>query len=150
MTLNTSCQPLLPARLLSRKQLIVLWKLLCRLTVFFSLAAFKILSSLIMGNLILLCLGVFLLGLNFSGTLRASWISWESISFTRLGNFSFIICSNKFSISCCSSPSGTPKIQILEDFRLSQRFVRLFTFFEFLFLHSVPVACLFLPFVPNH
>ena len=51
--------------------------------------------------------------------LRASWTSWKSISFARLGKFSFIICSNKFSISCCySSSSGTPIIHILECFQL--------------------------------
>ena len=38
----------------------------------------------------------------------------EFISFTRLRKFSFIICSNKFSISwSSSSPSGTPVIQVL-------------------------------------
>ena len=97
-------------------------------------------------------LGVFLFGSNFFGsnffgTLWASWTSWKSISFSRLGKFSFIICSNKFSISCyCSSPSGTPIIQILECFRLSQRFVRLSSLFEFLFLHFVLDGCLFFSF----
>ena len=74
----------------------------------------------------MMCLGVCFFGSNFFGTL---WASWKSISFSRLGKFSFIICSNKFSIcSFCSSPSGTPLIWILERFKLSQRFVRLFTF----------------------
>ena len=40
---------------------------------------------------------MFLLG-SFFGTLWASWTSWKSISFAKLGKFSFIICSNKFSI----------------------------------------------------
>ena len=41
-----------------------------QVTVSFSLAAFKILSvSLILGNVIMMCLGVFLLGSNFFGTL---------------------------------------------------------------------------------
>ena len=98
----------------------------------------------------IMCLSVFLFGYNFFGTLWASWTSWKSISFARLGKFSFIICSSTFSISCyCSSPSGTPIIQILEHFRLSQSPQPLFMFFEFLFLHSDPVGCLFLPFVPN-
>ena len=58
---------------------------------------------------------------NLFGTL---WASWKSISFARLGKFSFIICSNKSSISCsCSSPSGTPIIQILEPLKVSQRFL---------------------------
>ena len=77
-----------------------------------------------------MCFDVFLFGSNFFGTLWASWTSRKSISFARLGKFSFIICSNKFSISfCCSSPSGTPMIQILERFRLSQRFLSLFSYF---------------------
>ena len=42
-----------------------------------------------------MCLGVFLLGSSFFGTLWASWIYWNSISFARLGNFSFIMFSNK-------------------------------------------------------
>ena len=81
----------------------------------------------------MMCLGVCYFGSNFFGTLWASWTSWTSwkfISFVRLGKFSFIICSNKFSISCCcSSPSGTPVIQILECFRLSQRILSLSSFF---------------------
>ena len=51
----------------------------------------------------MMCLGVFLLGSSFFGTLWASWISWKSISFTKMGNISFIICSNKFSTYCSSS-----------------------------------------------
>ena len=44
----------------------------------------------------MMCLGMFLFGPNFFGTLWASWTSWKFISFARLGKFSFIICSNKF------------------------------------------------------
>ena len=102
----------------------------------------------------MICLGVFLFGSNLFGTLWASWISWKSISFTRLGKFSCLICSNKFSTSCCcSSPSGTPINWIVEHFRLSQRFISLSSLFwilVFLFLHSVLVGCLFLPFVANY
>ena len=44
----------------------------------------------------------------------------NSISFARLGKFSFIICSSKFSISCSSSSStGTPIIRILGHLKLS-------------------------------
>ena len=77
----------------------------------------------------MMCLGVFLFGSNFSGILWASWTSWKSISFARFGNFSFIVCSNKFSISCCCSSTGTSIIWILECFRLSQRFTRLSSLF---------------------
>ena len=80
-----------------------------------------------------MCLGVFLLGSNFFGTLWASRTSWKSISFTRL-RFSLIICSNKFSISCSSSsPCGTPMIQLLEHLKLSQRFLSLSFFLNSFF-----------------
>ena len=78
----------------------------------------------------MMCLGVFLLGSYFFGTLWASWTSWKSISFATLREFSFLIFSNKFSISCCSSsPSDTPMIQMLEHLKLSQMFLSLFSFF---------------------
>ena len=76
----------------------------------------------------MMCFGVCFLGFNFSGSLWASWISWESISFAKLGKFS-IICSNKFSISCSSSPSGIPMIRMLEHLKMSWRFLSLSSFF---------------------
>ena len=144
--------PFLPARFLLRNQLTVLWELL--VTVSFSLSAFKILSfSLILGNLIMMCLGMCFLGSNFFGTLWASWTSWKSISFARLGKFSFIICSNKFSTSCSfSSPSVNPMIRMFECLKLSQRLLSFSLFFwilEFLFLYCVLIECLFLPSAPN-
>ena len=149
MTLNTSPQPLLACKVSFEKSADSLMGTPLQVTVSFSLASFRILSfSLILDNLMMMCLGVFLFGSNFFGTLLASWSSQKSISFARLEKFSFIICSNKFSISCCcSSPSGTPIIWILECFRLSQRFLSLSSV---LVLRSVLVGCLFLPFVPNH
>ena len=147
MSENTSFQPLLTCKVSFENQLIVLWELPCG-TFFFSLAAFKTLSlSLILGNLIIMCLGVFLLGSYIFGILWASWTSWKYISFARLGVFIFIIFSNKFSISYSScSPSGTPMIWILEHLKLSWRFLSLssFFFFELLFLYAVLVECLFL------
>ena len=88
-----------------------------------------------------MCLGVFLLGSSFFGTLWASWTSWKFISFARLGKFSFIIFSNNFSICCSSSsPSGTPMIQMLERLKMSWRFLSLSSHFmkqeTFLFLDS--------------
>ena len=69
----------------------------------------------------MMCRGVGLLGSILFGTFCASW-TCMSISFTKLGNFPFIICSNKFLISCCcSSPSGTPMIWMLECLKLSWR-----------------------------
>ena len=108
-----------------------------------SLAAFKILPlSLILGNVIMMCLGVYLLGSKFFGTLWGSWTYWKSISFARLGKFSFIICSNNLQFlvlpllllaplwfggwhvsRCPGSSSASPH------------------FFEFLFLHSFLVGC---------
>ena len=130
ITLNTSCQPLLPAKFLLRNQLPGLWELLCRLTLCFFLAAFKILSSsLTFGILIMMCLGVLLFGSSLFGTLCAHW-TYLSISFTKLGKFSLIIFSDKFSISCFSfSPSGTPMIQLLIHLEMSQRLLSLSSFF---------------------
>ena len=122
MTSNTSFQPILAYKVSFEKSADSLMG-----TVSFSLAAFKILSlSLILGNLMMTCLGVFLFGSNFFGTLWAIWTYWKSISFARLGKFSFIICSNTFSISCSSSsPSGTPMTLMLEHLKLSQKFLNL-------------------------
>ena len=73
-----------------------------------------------------------------------------SISFTKLGKISFIIFSNKFSISCSSSsPSGNPMIQMLIHLKLSQRFLTLPLIFGFFFLLAVQIECLFLPYVPK-
>ena len=54
----------------------------------------------------------------------------EVYFFRQIGELFFIICSNKFPTSCCCSPpSGIPIIQILECFRLSQRFLSLCSYF---------------------
>ena len=66
-------------------------------------------------------------GSKLFATLWASWTSWKSNSFARLGKFSFIICSNKLSISCYS-PSGTLMLQMLECLKLSLRFFSLSSF----------------------
>ena len=56
-----------------------------------------------------------------------------SMSFVRLGKFSFIMFSNKFSISCSSfSPSGTIISGMLEHLKLSWRFLNLSWFFQIL------------------
>ena len=76
----------------------------------------------------MMCFGVFLFGSIFFGNLWASW-TCMSVSFTRLGKFSFIIFSNKFSISCYSSSlPGTPIIRMLEHLKLSSRFLSLSSF----------------------
>ena len=72
---------------------------------------------------------VFLLGFILPGTLCASW-TWLTISFPMLGKFSDIFSGLFF----LSSLSGTPIIQLLVPLMLSQRSLRLFSFF--FFFHS--------------
>ena len=62
----------------------------------FSLAAFKI-FPLTFAILIITCLVVNLFGFILFGTLYAS-CTWMSVSFPRLGKFSAIISSNRFSV----------------------------------------------------
>ena len=69
--------------------------------------------------LIMICLGVVLFGSNSTGTLCASW-TCMSISFAKLGNFSFISFSNRFLISSSFfSPSGTHMMWRLNLLKLS-------------------------------
>ena len=108
----------------------------------------------------MMCLGVCFLGSSFFGTLWAWWTSWKSISLARLGKFSFIICSNKFSLFCSfSSPSDTPINQMLEYLKMSWSFLSLSSFswilvssfFSgwmfpfFLLVHTVDLSPGFLP-----
>ena len=101
----------------------------------FSLFAFNNFSlSLIFVNLITVCLGVFLLGFILPGTLCASW-TLVAISFHMLGKFSTVISSDIFSGPLSlSSPSGTPIMRTFLRLMLSQKSLRLFSFF---FLYSV-------------
>ena len=103
----------------------------------FSLAAFKILSLLLFfTNLITTCLSVDLFGFILFGTLCASW-TWMSVSFPRLGKFSAIISSNKLSAPfSLSSLSGTPIVQMLTCLMLSQRSLKVSSFFIIPFLFS--------------
>ena len=85
-----------------------------------------------------MCLDVFLFGSRFFGTLWAS-CTCTSISYAKLGKFSFIIFSNKFWISCFSlSSSGTPMMRVLECLKLSQRLLTLssiFWYYSFFLLY---------------
>ena len=128
MTSNTSFQPLLACNISCEKSADSLMGTPLQVTLSFPLAALRILSlSLILGNLMMMCLGVFLFGSNFSGILWASW-TYMSISFTKLGKFFFIIFSNKFSVSCSSS-SGIPMIRMLEHSKLPYKFLSVSSFF---------------------
>ena len=99
-----------------------------------SLAAFEILSlSLTFGILIMICFGVGLFASMLFGTLCASWICM-SISFTKLGKFSFIILSNRFPSSCSFSSSVTPVMLMLDLSKLYQKLLPLPSFLGFFFL----------------
>ena len=63
--------------------------------------------------LIMICLEVDLFGFLLIGTVCVSWIC-VTFSLIRLGKFSIVTFSNRFSIPCSSSsPSGIPIIWIL-------------------------------------
>jgi len=95
---------------------------------------------LIFVHLINMCLGVYRLWFILFGTL---WVSWVTISFPILGEFSTIISSSVFSWSFFLSSSGTPMIQMLGRLTLSQRSLKL----SFLLICFFPsLFHLFLPF----
>ena len=72
-----------------------------------------------------------------------------SISFVKLGKFSFIIFSNKFSVSCSPSSFGIPMSWMLVCLRCPRDFLYYLHFYELLFLLAVLVECLFLLYIPN-
>ena len=97
MTSNTSFQPLLSCKVSFEKSADSLMGTPVQVTVSFFLAAFKILSlSLILGNLMMMCLCAFLFGSKFFGTLWASQASWKSISFPDWGSFASLFVQISF------------------------------------------------------
>ena len=76
-------------------------------------------------------------------TLCAS-CTWISVFSFRFGKFSAIISSNTFLTSfCLYSPSRTPIMKMVVCFMLSQRSLKLFSFFKFVFLIEwFPLFCL--------
>ena len=84
---------------------------------------------------------------------------WDSLCFLdlhvyilhQLGKISFIIFSNSFPISCSfSSPSGTLMMWMFKCFKLSQRLLKLSSFFWILFSSRCSNWLFLLPYVPNH
>ena len=138
ITLNISCHSLLACRVSVEKSADNLMGVPLDVVCHFSLVDFNISSlSLIFTSLITMCLSGFLLGFILLGTLCASW-TWLTIFFPMLGKFSASITSNIFSDPfSLSSPSGTSIMKMLVHLMLSQRSLRLFSFFSFFFLYSV-------------
>ena len=84
-----------------------------------------------------MCLGVGLFGFIFLGIPCASW-TWMSVSFAKLGKFSDIISSSRFSVPfslSLFSSSGTLVIQMLVC--LTQRSLKLSHCLKFFFLFTV-------------
>ena len=88
---------------------------------------------------------------------RPLWVHlvWDSLwtcvhfSFTRLGKFSVIISSNRFSVPCpLSSSSGTHMMWMLSCFVLSQRCLNYPHFLKFIFLFAALVGYFLLPRLP--
>ena len=115
MTWNTSFQSVLACKVSFEKSADSLMGTPFQVTVSFSLAAFKIVSlSLILGNLMMMCLGVFLFGSNFFGTL--GFLDFLEVYFLHeIGEVFLHYLLTQFLISCSSSsPSGTPIIRIFK------------------------------------
>ena len=125
-----SCHSLLACKVSAEKSAYNVMGVFLHVTSCFSLTVFKILSlSLVFAILIIMCLGVDLFGFILFGTLCAS-STWMSVSFSRLGKFSAIISSDKFSAPfSVSSLSGPPMMQMVVHSMLSQNFLKLSSFF---------------------
>ena len=98
----------------------------------FSLVVLNVFLSLIFVSLINICVSVFLLGFILFRTLCASW-TWVSVSFPGLWKFLFITSSTVSSVPFSLSSSATPITQILVHLLLSQRSLRLSSFFLYFF-----------------
>lgn len=101
----------------------------------FYLGALKILRLFLTFDILIKCLQLGLFGFILFGTPCAS-CTWVSISFTRLGKFLAIICSNIFSVPFFLSSSGIPIMWILMCLILSQAsldypFLSIMFFFSF-------------------
>ena len=110
----------------------------------FSLVAFNIFSlSLIFVILIILCHGIFLCGLILYDTLH--FLDLGNCPFSRLGKFFSYYLFKYFLRPLLSLPSGTPIMQMLACLMLSQKSLKLSSFFFILFsvpCHLLPPLCL--------
>ena len=91
-------------------------------TVLFSFGATL---SLLFVILITVCLGVYLLGLIFVGTL-CDYCIWISVCFPKLGRFSTTVFSSKFAVPfSLSSPSGIhiANVVMLDDIKIGRAHV---------------------------
>ena len=134
-TLNISCHSPLACRVSAERSALKRTGFLSYFTCWSSLAAFNIISLCsVFVSLISLCFGMFLLGFILYGSFCSSW-TWLTISFSTLGKFSTIISSKIFSYPFFySSSSGTPITRMLVCLILSQRSLRLSSFFAFFLL----------------
>ena len=127
----------------------VLWELLCRKLSDFLLLLLRFFLSLTFGILIMMCLGVILFGSKLFGTL--CFLDLYVYFLCQIRKVFLIFFPHKFSISSPSSPPRIPMICMLKHLGMFQSLLIFSSFFfKFLFLHSVLVDCLFLPYVSNH
>ena len=105
---------------------------------YFSLVDFNILSSSsVFVCLITMCLGMFLLGFIPPWTLCTSW-AWLTISFPMFGKFLALNSTHIFLRSFLSSPSWISIMRLLVHLMLSQKSLRVPSFFfSFFFLYSL-------------
>ena len=130
MTLNTSCQPLLACKVSLEKSADSLMGTPLSVTVSFSLAASKIPSfSLVLGNVIMMCLGVFLLGSSFLGLSELPGLPGSLFPSPDWGSSPSLFVQISFQFLALLSSSGTPRVWMLEHFKMSWRFLSLSSFF---------------------
>ena len=149
ITLTVSCQSFLACKVSVEKSADSLMGVPLQVTNCFSLTAFKILSLSLTFDILIMCLGVGLLGFILFW-LCASW-ACMSISFSRLGKFSAIIYSERFSIPCSLSLLLVPLCwECWSAWCCPRAPLNHPHFIGFLFLFAVLIACFLPPYLPNH
>ena len=123
---------------LLKNQLVVVWGFPCMLYVAFLLLilifslSLEFLSFWLLGHFVM-----FLLRLILHGILCTSW-TWMTVLFPMLGKFSSTSLHLFYKALSLSHPSGTPIMQMLVCFTLSQRSLKLssFLFINFILSHG--------------